>query len=167
MSDWKHFIALFLLGSIALSSIALFVGFADYDYHYTYEREVDHFPPRVYPTDYSALQPESQQVVDEALETGRVTRQNGSAIPSVKKSSLPSEGSTETNFGSRLYVNESNLSEIASEGIKRDGRKYLFTASRSFDWTDPRTFGPMLLGLLCGGGVLATIRSSIKDSMVR
>ncbi|RLM31641.1 hypothetical protein DVK01_21410, partial [Haloarcula sp. Atlit-120R] len=77
------------------------------------------------------------------------------------------EGSTETNFGSRLYVNESNLSEIASEGIKRDGRKYLFTASRSFDWTDPRTFGPMLLGLLCGGGVLATIRSSIKDSMVR
>ena len=135
MTDWKHFVAFFVFGSLVLTSIALFVVHVDHDYHYTYEREVEEFPRETLTMEYEELQPDEKRVVDEALETGGVVMQNGSSIP--------------------------------DEGIERDGHKYLFSAYRSFDWTDPGTFAPTLLGLFGGFGVLATVRSDMKNSLYR
>ncbi|KAB1196513.1 MULTISPECIES: hypothetical protein [Haloferax] len=134
MTSWKQFVAFFLFGSLVLTGIALFVVHVDYDYHYTYEREVAEFPRDVLTMKYDELDPANRRVVDEAMETGGVVMQDGSSIP--------------------------------DEGIERDGHNYLFSAYRSFDWTDPGTFAPTVLGLFGGVGVLATIRSDMKNSVV-
>ncbi|KAB1194513.1 hypothetical protein GJR96_14110 [Haloferax sp. MBLA0076] len=135
MTSWKHFVAFFVFGSLVLVGVALFVVHVDYDYHYTYEREVDEFPRDTLTMEYAALQPDERRVVDEAFETGGVVMQDGSTIP--------------------------------DEGIKKDGHKYLFSAYKSFDWTDPGTFGPTFVGLVGGFGVLATIRADMKNSLIR
>jgi hypothetical protein len=135
MTGWKPYVALVLFGTLALSGVALFVGTVDYDYHYSYEGEVEEFPRDVVAVEYDTLSAEQQRVVDEAVETGGVDKQDGSAIP--------------------------------VEGIQRGGTKYLFSASRSFDWSDPGTFGPTLVGLIGCVGVLAAIRADMKNAGVR
>lgn len=130
MTSWKQFVALFLLGSVALASVALFVVTVDYDYHYEYYREVDEFPRDVERIEYTSLSDEERRIVDEAMETGGVVMQDGSTVP--------------------------------DEGIERDGHKYLFSAYKSFDWTDPGTFGPTVLGLLCGFGTLRIVWKDVS-----
>ncbi|WP_411963179.1 hypothetical protein [Haloferax sp. YSMS24] len=118
-----------------LTGVALFVVHVDYDYHYTYEREVDEFPREISRLEYAELGPERKRVVDDALETGGVVMQDGSSMP--------------------------------PEGIERNGHNYVFSADKSFDWTDPGTFAPTLLGVLSGVGVLAAVRSDMKNSLHR
>ncbi|WP_410764943.1 hypothetical protein [Haloferax sp. DFSO60] len=136
MTELKHFLAFFLCGSLALAGVLSFIVVVDYDYHYAYDKEVDEFPRDTFTVNYADLRPDEKEVVDAAF--------------------------NKTGWFSEGVVRESDQS-YPSEGIEKDGHNYLFSSYRTFNWSDPKTLGSALLGIIGGLGVLAAIRADMKN----
>ncbi|MFC7204018.1 hypothetical protein ACFQJC_10865 [Haloferax namakaokahaiae] len=136
MTELKHFLAFFLCGSLALAGVLSFIVYVEYDYHYSYEREVEEFPRQLFTLEYDELRPEEREVVDAAME----------------KNGWFNEG-----------VVRANDSSYPPEGIEKGEHKYLFSSYRTFDWSDPPTLGSALLFVFGSLGVLAAIRADIKS----
>ena len=110
---------LMLLGvSILLASVPVWLGTADFDYHYSFDRERTElsFEERTQTAPYRQLTGETEQRVDAALD-------------------------------GKTYNFEDDTVELP-EFVRRDGTTYEFDARRTVDWTNPGSFVPVVVGLV-------------------
>jgi hypothetical protein len=110
--------ALMLLGvCVLLASGPIWLGTADFDYHFSYAGQVADptFQQETKTTPYRQLDAEARRIVDNALD-------------------------------GRSYNFEDDTRSLPPY-VSRDGTFYAFDAGRSVDWTNPGSFVPVLTGL--------------------
>ena len=57
-------------------------------------------------------------------------------------------------------------SDLPPDVIERDGEYLVFRGYSHYDWVDPRTFGPTVIGLLGLGMVVLAVRSDVRERRV-
>jgi hypothetical protein len=113
-----RFVVFFLAVSVMLASVPLWVGMADYDYHFAYEGQQDDISlnQKMQTPSYSDLSANKQRIVDAAIDGQSFTFEDDTKT-------LP-------------------------EFVYRDGTYYQFDSYQVIDWTHPRTLGAMVVGLV-------------------
>jgi hypothetical protein len=113
-----RFALLFVGVCVMLASAPLWLGMADFDYHFSYEGQVADptFEQELDTTPYRQLDAETRRIVDGAIDGRSYTFEDGSR-------SLP-------------------------QYVSRDGTFYGFDSRRAVDWTHPGTVAPLVLGLV-------------------
>lgn len=112
-------LVLLVLGiCVLLASVPLWLAMADYDYHYSFERERSDitFQQELVTTPYDQLSPETQRVVDAAIAGETFNFEDGTM-------DLPGF-------------------------VSRGGTYYQFDARRAIDWLYPGSFVPILIGFV-------------------
>ena len=110
--------SLMFLGVCAmLASAPLWLGTADFDYHFSYEGQIDElsFQQELETTPYDQLDSETKSIVDNALD-------------------------------GRSYDFEDDTRSLPNY-VSRGDTYYAFDAQRAIDWTYPGTLAPILAGL--------------------
>ena len=106
---------LMLLGvCVMLASVAVWFGAADFDYHFSYDRQLDtpSFDQKSHASPYQQLDPDKKRVVDAALD-------------------------------GKTFDFEDDTTDLPSV-VSRGGTYYKFDSRRAVDWTYPGSFGPVL-----------------------
>ncbi|UWG49121.1 hypothetical protein HSRCO_2865 [Halanaeroarchaeum sp. HSR-CO] len=119
---WIRFLVVYVAIFLLLGGAATFVGFADHDHHYVYQESTDEPPDRCCVTTDDDLTPAQQSMVDRAI-AGEQTR----------------------------FVFE-RADPVPAEIVRKDGTYHVFAYYTTFDWSDRRTHGPVLVSFV---GVLA------------
>jgi hypothetical protein len=110
--------SLMLLGvCVMLASAPLWLGMSDFDYHFSYEGQVEdpNFQQELETTPYRQLDAGTKRIVDTALD-------------------------------GRSYTFEDDTRSLPSY-VSRGGTFYAFDSRRAIDWTYPGTLVPILAGL--------------------
>src|SRR5699024_9044077 len=112
-------LALMVLGvCVLLASVPVWLGAADFDYHFSYDRQLDDpsFEQKTNAAPYQQLTGEKKQVVDAA-------------------------------FDGRTYNFDDDTKDLPSV-VSRDGTYYKFDSRRAVDWMYPGSFVPILVGIV-------------------
>ena len=131
-----HFLLVFVGAMILLGGVVMGVGLRDYDHHYSFDRTSDTIPD-----DWNQKNnPMGQAEYDEqyASYTDLSDRQRAifhAAVDDGKDYTFQSQA------------------ELPPTLINKDGTYYVFTYTRTFDWTDPGMAGSV--ATLLGGFLLA------------
>jgi hypothetical protein len=111
--------AVMILGvCVLLGSAPLWLGTADFDYHFSYDGQVADptFQQETETTPYRQLDAETRRIVDSAL-------------------------------GGRSYTFEDGTRSLP-QYVLRDGTFHGFDSNQIIDWTNPASFVPVLTGLV-------------------
>lgn len=121
--------ALMVLGvCVLLASVPLWLGMADFDYHYAFDRTIENptFEQETETAPYRQLSSGDKRVVDAALD-------------------------------GESFTFEDDSKEFP-QYVSRAGTYYRFEARRAVDWTNPSTLGPTLLGVLGLWGTIEAVQ---------
>ncbi|HET7324826.1 MAG TPA: hypothetical protein VFJ06_10880 [Halococcus sp.] len=132
-SEGLRFVFLVLGMCILLASVVMWVGLADFDYHFSYGHELDSpsFVQKTHATPYEQLDGTKKHIVDAA-------------------------------FDGRSFTFEDDTKDLP-EIVNKNGVYYKFASNRAIDWTNPNTFGPTVFGFVGLWLVLEAIQHERKS----
>lgn len=131
-SSGLRFVLMLLGVCVVLGSVPLWLGAADFDYHYSFERTVEDpgFRQEMQTSPYRQLSLDEKRIVDAAI--------NGNTF----------------NF-------EDDTKDLPKY-VSRGETYYKFSARRVVDWTYPGSFAPILVGIVGLWVTIETIQHERK-----
>jgi hypothetical protein len=117
-SSGLRFVLMLLGVCLLLTSVPLWLAVADYDYHFSYDRELENpsFYQEIHTSPYEQLAREKKRIVDAAL-------------------------------GGERFDFEDDTKDLPAV-VRKNGVYHKFASYRAIDWLYPGTLGSILLGFV-------------------